>query len=103
MGSEPACGAISGDGRSEDCPSLCLHRSSVLCRTDPQLGLDVVVEIADDQTCHGVSSDSTASCNDITIGHRSRDARIAYDEAVLLTENAAERDLLTGRLQQLDR
>ena len=34
---------------------------------------------------------------------RSQDARLAYDEALLLTENAAERDLLIRRLQELDR
>jgi len=34
---------------------------------------------------------------------RSQDARLAYDEALLLTENAAERDLLIRRLKELDR
>jgi RNA polymerase sigma-70 factor (ECF subfamily) len=34
---------------------------------------------------------------------RVAEARIAYEEAILLTGNAVERDFLAGRLAELDR
>jgi len=33
---------------------------------------------------------------------RSADARLAYEEALMLTNNAVEREFLAERLQQLD-
>ncbi len=68
----------------------------------PAAGLAALDELAAEPQLAGYSYLASARVDFLRRLGRTREAVVAYEEALLLTENAVERDFLTGRLQQLD-
>ena len=84
-------------------PIVALNRAVAIgFAAGPAAGLAALDSLADEPQLAAYGYLASARAHFLAALGRSRDARLAYEEAVLLTENAAERDLLTRRAQHLD-
>jgi RNA polymerase sigma-70 factor (ECF subfamily) len=83
-------------------PVVALNRAvAVGLANGPAAGLAAVDALADEPQLAGYGYAAAARADFLRRLGRHDDARLAYDEALLLTENAAERAFLEGRLAQL--
>lgn len=69
---------------------------------DPQAGLDALDRLATDPQLAGYHYLAAARAEFLTQLGRTEDARLAYQEAMLLTDNTVEHRHLAARLQELD-
>ncbi len=69
---------------------------------DPQAGLDALDRLATDPQLAGYHYLAAARAEFLTQLGRTEDARLAYQEAMLLTDNTVEHSHLAARLQELD-
>jgi RNA polymerase sigma-70 factor (ECF subfamily) len=68
----------------------------------PQAGLDALDRLATEPQLAGYHYLTAARAEFLTRLNRVADARLAYQEAMLLTENTVEYDFLAARLSELD-
>ena len=84
-------------------PVVALNRAvAVGFAEGPQAGLDALDALADEPTLASYSYLAASRADFLRRLGRSADARLAYEEALMLTNNAVEREFLAERLQQLD-
>jgi len=69
---------------------------------DPQAGLDALDRLATDPQLAGYHYLAAARAEFLTQLGRTEDARLAYQEAMLLTDNTVEHSHLAARLRELD-
>jgi len=69
---------------------------------DPQAGLDALDRLVTDPQLAGYHYLAAARAEFLTQLGRTEDARLAYQEAMLLTDNTVEHSHLAARLQELD-
>lgn len=69
---------------------------------DPQAGLDALDRLATDPQLAGYHYLAAARAEFLTQLGRTEDARLAYQEAMLLTDNTVQHSHLAARLQELD-
>jgi len=79
-------------------PVVALNRAvAVGLAEGPEAGLAAVDELAAEPQLAGYAYMPAARAHFLTELGRTAEARIAYEEAILLTENTAEQDFLAGR------
>jgi len=84
-------------------PIVALNRAVAIgFATGPEAGLAALNSLADEPQLAAYGYHVAARAHFLAVLGRKQDARLAYQEAVLLTENVAERDLLAGRARHLD-
>ncbi|MFB7619475.1 RNA polymerase sigma factor [Kitasatospora sp. NPDC056181] len=83
-------------------PVVALNRAVAVGFADgPAAGLAALDALATEPQLAGYGYLAAARADLLRRLHRTEEARLAYQEALLLTENTVERDFLTGRLRQL--
>ena len=83
-------------------PVVALNRAvAVGLATGPAAGLAVLDELAGEPQLAGYPYLAAARADFLRRLDRIDEARLAYQEALLLTENLVERDFLAGRLREL--
>jgi RNA polymerase sigma factor (sigma-70 family) len=83
-------------------PVVALNRAVAVGFADgPAAGLDALDPLTTEPQLAGYSYLAAARAEFLARLGRTHDARTAYEEALLLTENTVERDYLTHRLDQL--
>ncbi|HEY2704370.1 MAG TPA: DUF6596 domain-containing protein [Candidatus Dormibacteraeota bacterium] len=84
-------------------PVVALNRAVALgLARGPEAGLVALEALAAEPQLAGYSYLAAARADFLRRLDRTAEARVAYEEALALTENAVERDFLAGRLAQLD-
>ncbi|WP_067900748.1 RNA polymerase sigma factor [Nocardia vaccinii] len=84
-------------------PVVALNRAVAVGMAEgPAAGLTALAELATEPQLAGYGYLPAARAHFLAELGRTREARLAYDEALLLTENAAERAFLTARAAELD-
>ncbi|MGH3765892.1 MAG: RNA polymerase sigma factor [Pseudonocardiaceae bacterium] len=84
-------------------PVVALNRAVAIGLADgPAAGLDALDVLGTEPQLAGYSYLAAARADFLRRLGRTTQARISYEEALLLTENTTERDFLTKRLRQLD-
>ncbi|WP_322770154.1 RNA polymerase sigma factor [Frankia sp. Cr1] len=84
-------------------PVVALNRAVAVGFADgPQAGLDALDALASEPVLASYSYLAASRADFLRRLGRTGEARLAYSEALLLSENAVERDFLTSRLEQLD-
>jgi RNA polymerase sigma-70 factor (ECF subfamily) len=84
-------------------PVVALNRAAALgLAHGPSAGLAALDALAEEPQLAGYAYLPAARADFLTRLGRTDQARLAYAEALLLTENTVERDFLTDRLAQLD-
>jgi RNA polymerase sigma-70 factor (ECF subfamily) len=84
-------------------PVVALNRAVAIgLATGPAAGLAVLDELAGDPQLAGYPYLAAARADFLRRLERVADARLAYQEALLLTGNLVERDFLAGRLRELE-
>jgi RNA polymerase sigma factor (sigma-70 family) len=85
-------------------PVVALNRAVAIGFADgPAAGLEALAPLAGEPQLAGYPYLAVARAEFLYRLGRTDDARLAYEEALLLTENGVERAHLVGRLAQLDR
>ncbi len=85
-------------------PVVALNRAVAVGFADgPQAGLDALDALATEPVLAAYSYLAASRADFLRRLGRTSDARLAYREALLLSENTVERDFLAGRLDQLGR
>jgi RNA polymerase sigma-70 factor (ECF subfamily) len=85
-------------------PVVALNRAAAVGLADgPAAGLAALDALADEPQLAGYSYLAAARADFLRRLGRPAEAKEAYAEALLLTENAVERDFLTARVDELDR
>jgi len=85
-------------------PVVALNRAAALgLAHGPSAGLAALDALAEEPQLAGYAYLPAARADFLSRLGRTDQARLAYAEALLLTENTVERDFLTDRLAQLDR
>ncbi|GAA5110551.1 RNA polymerase sigma factor [Pseudonocardia adelaidensis] len=85
-------------------PVVALNRAVAVGFADgPAAGLDALDPLATEPQLAAYSYLAASRAEFLARLGRTRDARTAYEEALLLTENTIERDYLTQRLDQLQK
>ncbi len=85
-------------------PVVALNRAvAVGFAQGPAAGLAALDALASEPALAGYPYLASSRADFLRLLGRTSDARLAYEEALMLTENAVERHFLTQRLQQLDR
>jgi RNA polymerase sigma-70 factor (ECF subfamily) len=83
-------------------PVVALNRAAAVGFADgPAAGLDALDALANEPQLAGYHYVAAARADFLRRLGRTDEARASYEEALLLTENAVERDFLASRLQQL--
>jgi RNA polymerase sigma-70 factor (ECF subfamily) len=83
-------------------PVVALNRAVAVGMADgPAAGLAAIDDLRDEPQLAGYSYTAAARADFLRRLGRIDEARAAYEEALLLTENAVERAFLANRLQQL--
>ncbi|MBP0448990.1 sigma-70 family RNA polymerase sigma factor [Kitasatospora sp. RG8] len=83
-------------------PVVALNRAVAVGFADgPAAGLAALDALATEPQLAGYGYLAAARADLLRRLHRTEEAWLAYQEALLLTENTVERDFLTGRLRQL--
>jgi RNA polymerase sigma factor (sigma-70 family) len=84
-------------------PVVALNRAVAVGLADgPEAGLAALDALAGEPTLAAYSYLAASRADFLRRLGRTAEARLAYQEAILLSENDVERDFLTGRLNQLD-
>jgi RNA polymerase sigma-70 factor (ECF subfamily) len=84
-------------------PVVALNRAVALGLAEgPDAGLAALAALAAEPLLASYSYLAAARADFLRRLGRTGEARVAYEEAVLLSENVVERDFLTGRLSQLE-
>jgi RNA polymerase sigma-70 factor, ECF subfamily len=84
-------------------PVVALNRAVAVGLADgPEAGLTALDDLAAEPQLAGYSYLAAARADFLRRLGRTGEARLCYEEALLLTENAVERDFLAGRVRQLD-
>jgi RNA polymerase sigma-70 factor (ECF subfamily) len=84
-------------------PVVALNRAIAVGLADgPGAGLTALDALAGDPQLAGYSYLSAARADFLRRLGRTEDARTSYEEALMLTENAVERDFLATRLSRLN-
>jgi RNA polymerase sigma factor (sigma-70 family) len=84
-------------------PVVALNRAVAVGLADgPEAGLRALDTLAAEPILAGYSYLAAARADFLRRLGRTREARVSYEEALILSENAVEREFLTGRLNQLD-
>jgi RNA polymerase sigma-70 factor (ECF subfamily) len=84
-------------------PVVALNRAVALgLARGPEAGLVALEALAAEPQLAGYSYLAAARADFLRRLDRTAEARVAYQEALALTENAVERDFLAGRLAQLE-
>ncbi len=83
-------------------PVVALNRAVALgLARGPEAGLAALEALAAEPQLAGYGYLAAARADFLRRLGRTAEARVAYEEALLLTENAVERDFLAGRLAEL--
>ncbi len=84
-------------------PVVALNRAVALgLAHGPEAGLEALDSLATEPQLAGYAYFAAARADFLRRLGRTTEARTAYQEALLLTENAVERDFLGARIEQLD-
>ncbi len=85
-------------------PVVALNRAAAVGLADgPAAGLAALDALANEPQLAGYSYLAAARADFLRRLDRPGEAKEAYEEALLLTENAVEREFLTARVDELDR
>jgi RNA polymerase sigma-70 factor (ECF subfamily) len=85
-------------------PVVALNRAVAIgFAVGPQAGLDALDALAGEPVLAGYSYLAASRADFLRRLGRTGDARLAYEEALMLCENAVERSFLADRLEHLDR
>jgi len=85
-------------------PVVALNRAVAVGLADgPAAGLEALGPLAEEPRLGVLPVPGSSACRFSPTTRRTAEARLFYDEALMLTENGAEREFLAGRLRQLDR
>ncbi|MBY8862477.1 RNA polymerase sigma factor [Nocardia sp. CA2R105] len=85
-------------------PVVALNRAVAVGMAEgPEAGLSALTELSAEPQLAGYGYLPAARAHFLAELGRTREARLAYEEALLLTENAAERAFLTARAAELGR
>ena len=88
---------------AEPSPVVELNRAvAVAMRDGPQAGLAALDALADEPQLAGYHYTVAARADFLRRLGRTAEARAAYEEALLFTQNGAEQDFLATRLRELD-
>jgi predicted RNA polymerase sigma factor len=83
-------------------PVVALNRAVAIGLAEgPAAGLAALDELADEPQLAGYGYAAAARADFLRRLGRTDEARISYEEALLLTENAAERAFLSRRMEEL--
>ena len=84
-------------------PVVALNRAVAIgLATGPAAGLAALDDLAGEPQLAGYPYLAAARADFLRRLERGPEARLAYEEALMLTENLVERDFLAGRLRELD-